>query len=191
MISGRPDTQTATSVDVPPMSKVRMRSNPAWDATNDAPLTPPAGPESTVCTAFLHADSRLISPPSERTTWMRRPDVGGCEPVANVRQVLLEHGRDVRVHQRRHGALVLAELGQDLGRDRYRQARGDVGGDLGDHPLVAPVRVGVQQAHRQRLDAVRDAAPRRPRAPRPRRSARRSRRRRRSARAPRARSGCR
>ncbi len=70
VISGRPDTQTATSVDVPPMSNVRMRSNPAWDATNDAPLTPPAGPDSTVCTGFLHADSRLISPPSERTTWI-------------------------------------------------------------------------------------------------------------------------
>ena len=44
VISGRPDTQTATSVDVPPMSKVRMRSKPACEATKDAPLTPPAGP---------------------------------------------------------------------------------------------------------------------------------------------------
>ena len=31
VISGRPETQTATSVDVPPMSKVRMRSKPACD----------------------------------------------------------------------------------------------------------------------------------------------------------------
>src|SRR5687767_6792641 len=69
VISGRPATHTATSVDVPPMSKVKMRSNPAWDATNDAPLTPPAGPDRTVWTGFLHADSRLIRPPSERTTW--------------------------------------------------------------------------------------------------------------------------
>ena len=69
VISGRPDTQTATSVDVPPMSKVRMRSNPAWVATKEAPLTPPAGPERTVWTAFLQADSRLISPPSDRTIW--------------------------------------------------------------------------------------------------------------------------
>ena len=46
-----------------------MRSNPARPATKDAPLTPPAGPERTVWTAFLQADSRLISPPSDRTTW--------------------------------------------------------------------------------------------------------------------------
>ena len=70
VISGRPDTQTATSVEVPPMSKVRMRSKPACEATNDAPLTPPAGPERTVCTGLLQADSRLIRPPSERTTWI-------------------------------------------------------------------------------------------------------------------------
>ena len=52
------------------MSKVRMRSNPARVATTDAPLTPPAGPESTVWTGFRQAASRLIRPPSERTTWI-------------------------------------------------------------------------------------------------------------------------
>ena len=64
----------------------------------------------------------------------RRPHVRGGEAVADVRQVLLERRRDVRVHQRRHGALVLAELGQDLGRDRQRQVGRDRRGDLGDRP---------------------------------------------------------
>ncbi len=96
----------------------------------------------------------------------RRPNVGGCEAVPDVRQILLEHRGDVRVHQRRDGALVLAELGKDLGRDRDRQVGGDGGGDLGDHPLVATVRVGVDQADRQRLhalgDQLLDGLPRRP-----------------------------
>src|SRR6478609_11281716 len=80
VISGRPETHTATSVDVPPMSKVRMRSKPAYDATNDAPLTPPAGPDRTVWTGFLHAASRLISPPSERTTWIGARTCAAARP---------------------------------------------------------------------------------------------------------------
>ena len=46
-IVGWPFWQSATSVDVPPMSKVRMSSNPALRATKSAPATPPDGPERT------------------------------------------------------------------------------------------------------------------------------------------------
>ena len=46
-IDGWPFWQRATSVDVPPMSNVRMSSNPALRATNSAPATPPDGPERT------------------------------------------------------------------------------------------------------------------------------------------------
>ena len=46
-IDGWPFWQSATSVDVPPMSKVRMSSKPALRATKSAPATPPDGPEST------------------------------------------------------------------------------------------------------------------------------------------------
>ena len=62
------------------MSNVRMRSKPACDATNDAPLTPPAGPDSTVCTGLLHADSRLIRPPSDRTTWIGARTCAAASP---------------------------------------------------------------------------------------------------------------
>ena len=86
----------------------------------------------------------------------RRADVGGRERVAHVRQVLLERRSNIRVHQRRHGPLVLAELGEHLGRDRHRQVGSNCGGDLGDEALVVPIRVGVQQADGERLDAVRD-----------------------------------
>ena len=80
VISGRPDTQTATSVDVPPMSNVRMRSKPAWDATNDAPLTPPAGPDSTSGPGSCTRDSRLIRPPSDRTTWIGARTCAAASP---------------------------------------------------------------------------------------------------------------
>ena len=46
-IVGWPFWQRATSVEVPPMSNVRMSSKPARRATKRAPATPPEGPEST------------------------------------------------------------------------------------------------------------------------------------------------
>ena len=46
-IVGWPFWQSATSVDVPPMSNVRMLSKPALRATKSAPATPPDGPERT------------------------------------------------------------------------------------------------------------------------------------------------
>ena len=85
----------------------------------------------------------------------RRAHLRRREPVPDVRQVLLERRSDVRVHQRRHGALVLAELGEDLRGDRHRHIGRDGCRDLGDHPLVTAVRVGVQEADGQGLHAVR------------------------------------
>ena len=73
VIVGVPSRQTATSVEVPPMSKVRMLSKPERFATNDAPPTPPAGPERTVCTGISIAASTLIRPPSERITCTSEP----------------------------------------------------------------------------------------------------------------------
>src|SRR6267142_3442978 len=43
-------SSSETSVEVPPMSKEMMRSNPLRRAIAAAPTTPPAGPESTVRT---------------------------------------------------------------------------------------------------------------------------------------------
>ncbi len=58
----------------------------------------------------------------------------------------------VRVHAGRQGPLVLAELGQHLGRERHREARVQTLDDLADLPLVRPVHVRVDQRDRQRLD---------------------------------------
>ena len=59
----------------------------------------------------------------------------------------------VRVHARGQRALVLAELGQHLGRERHREARVEALDDLADLALVRAVHVRVDQRDRQRLDA--------------------------------------
>ena len=74
-MSGTPPKQTATSDEVPPMSKVMMRSKPARRATNAAPFTPPDGPESTVWIGWSCAAPTDMRPPSDRTT-CRPADTG-------------------------------------------------------------------------------------------------------------------
>ena len=152
VIEGSPPTHVATSVDVPPISNVRIRSKPARAATYAAPWTPPAGPDSTVWTGVRRAESRLIRPPSERTTWSSRPAPTSSSRSTQARQIAIEHGRDVGVHHGRDGALVFAELGHDLRRDRDRQQRRLVGGELGDRALVRGVGERVHQRHGERLD---------------------------------------
>ncbi len=54
---------TATSALVPPMSKVISRSKPAALPTNAAPITPAAGPESSVSTGRRPASAAGMMPP--------------------------------------------------------------------------------------------------------------------------------
>ena len=60
--------QSDTSVDVPPISKVRIASYPAARATSHAPTTPPAGPLRMVRTGS-RADTRAeMLPPFDCMT---------------------------------------------------------------------------------------------------------------------------
>ena len=59
----------------------------------------------------------------------------------------------VGVHARRQRPLVLAELGQDVGAERHREARVEALDDRPDLLLVRGVHVGVDQRDGQRLDA--------------------------------------
>ena len=58
----------ATSVEVPPMSKVITRSKPLRRAIAAAPTTPPAGPDNTVRTGWRAADSSAVMPPLDCIT---------------------------------------------------------------------------------------------------------------------------
>ena len=69
--SGRTSPSTsATSVDVPPMSNVMIRSIPLRRAIAAAPTMPPAGPDSTVRTGSRAAVARAVIPPLDCITKM-------------------------------------------------------------------------------------------------------------------------
>jgi len=68
-IVGSPSRMTETSVEVPPISKASNFLKPVRRAIITVEVTPPAGPERTVCTGRSEAAVALISPPSERTIW--------------------------------------------------------------------------------------------------------------------------
>jgi len=78
------------------------------------------------------------------------------EPSLEVFQIAGHQRRHVDVGRRRRGALVLADLGHDLRRARDRHVRGDLADQRRQPSLVHRVHVGVQQADRDRLDALGD-----------------------------------
>ncbi len=69
--------------------------------------------------------------------------------------VALDDRADVGVDDGRARALVLADLGEDVGRARdVDVVSDDLPDDLGGPPLVGRVRVGVEEADRHRRDAL-------------------------------------
>ena len=70
-VNGTRPSQRQTSVEVPPISSVMMRSKPALFATRNAPTTPPAGPESNVRTASEPAAAAPALPPFDCITRSR------------------------------------------------------------------------------------------------------------------------
>src|SRR6185437_14998369 len=63
-----PRSQSATSVEVPPISKVMMSWNPAARAERNAPTIPPAGPERMVRTGSCAAAAAEMLPPDDCMT---------------------------------------------------------------------------------------------------------------------------
>ena len=82
-------------------------------------------------------------------------DAGLAEAVDERAEVARDRRPDVGVDDGRAGALVLADLGQDLGRARHVDAVADgLTDDLLDAPLVRVIGVGVEQRDRDCLDIV-------------------------------------
>ena len=65
---GSPCSISATSVEVPPTSNVKIFFKPAFLATQIAPATPPAGPDISRETGYSTEASVDIRPPSERNS---------------------------------------------------------------------------------------------------------------------------
>ncbi len=71
--TGPAASTSATSVEVPPMSKVMIGKQPARAATACAPTTPPAGPERIVRTGSRAAVAAPMMPPEDCMTASRSP----------------------------------------------------------------------------------------------------------------------
>src|SRR5215216_1996802 len=72
--------QSATSVEVPPISKVMMSRMPAAAQTLSAPTTPPAGPDSMARTGSEAAAAADTDPPFDCIT--RNAIAGGGQSAA-------------------------------------------------------------------------------------------------------------
>jgi hypothetical protein len=80
--------------------------------------------------------------------------LGKALPVGSAREPLEvpgEHGAQVRVHDRRRGALELPQLGRDLVRGDDVRVRVALAQVSSERPLVGGVAVGVEEADRDRL----------------------------------------
>ena len=73
-------------------------------------------------------------------------------PRLDLLQVRRQHGRQVRVRHGGRAALVLPELGQQLGRERNEHTRQRDAQRVADRPLVLRVQEREEQADRDRLD---------------------------------------
>ena len=135
------------------MSKVSRFGKPACTATQSAPVTPPAGPVISRLTGKSSADFADARPPSERRMCSLTLFASGVELALQVVHVLLHARAHVGVGDRRHGALVLLHLGHDFRRERHRDVRQHLLGDLPDAALVRVVGEGVDQRDGERLDA--------------------------------------
>ena len=183
-ICATPSLTRHTSVEVPPMSKVRRLSKPACRAIQSAPVTPPAGPLISRLTGTVSAPTGEVRPPSERRMCKIHVARYRAELPAQVAHVPGDDRADIGIADRRDRALVLLHFGNHLGGERDRNVgqllRRDAAGDL----LMRVVGVGIDQRNRERVDPFLLERSQRLRAAHPRRVSRQSRLWRRSARAP-------
>ncbi len=159
----RPPSTTHTSHEVPPMSMPTASPSPDSLAMSAAPTAPPAGPDSTLQAPARAASAVGATPPDDfmiSGSGSPRSTRGPRQP----REVAAEQGGEVGVDHGGRGALVLAELRQDLagGRDVHvGELRAQA---LGERPLVGSGR-GRRRAGRRRPTRRRSRAPRRPADP--------------------------
>ena len=146
---------------VPPMSKLTASAKPHAAAMSAAARTPPAGPESNSDAAARAPSATGTSPPADVITSASRRE---RLELAEIRRA---HRLEERLDDRRHHAFVLAELRAHLVR-AHDELRPHGAQRRRDRALVRGIEIGVQQAHRDRVDLgarARAAARRRARSP--------------------------
>ena len=114
----RPSRTSETSVEVPPhveAQRVAMTGEPGHERGAGHP---PGRSESMVWAGESLALAMLIKPPSDAHDVHRRAEIDSAELVVEALQVAPHARAHVGVHHRHQGALVLAELRQDLSEER-------------------------------------------------------------------------
>ena len=114
---------SATSHDVPPMSKVMRFFNPVVRQVCTLAVMPPAGPESTVATAFFALAANVAMPPFDCMMYfcgVSTPNVG--QALLQIGDVAREDRFEIGVNHRRREPVIFADLRHDIGRERHRDA---------------------------------------------------------------------
>ena len=91
------------SVLVPPMSIAMMSAKPDSAATCALATTPPAGPDSTVCTGFSRALATVINPPAASITMTGTsaaspsPSAGSASSSVRLAEIVLDDRQHIGV----------------------------------------------------------------------------------------------
>src|SRR5262249_55089410 len=80
------------------------------------------------------------------------------KPSLEVFEIARYQRDDIDVGRRRRRALVLSDLGDDVGRARYGYAARDLCHQLGQPALVGGIDVGVEETDCDRIDAIDEGA---------------------------------
>ena len=140
---------------VPPMSKVIIFGEVLRRAP--APARRPRrrpGPNSMMFIGRSAAAASVVRPPFDCIISSGAGMPARIEPCAQRAQVGRDDRHDIGVDDRRGGALVLLDLRQHLGGDAERQVRRLALDDLLDRQLVRRIGERVDQADRDRFDAL-------------------------------------
>ena len=118
-------------------------------------MTPAAGPDSTRCAGFRGRDRGRKGAAARLHDLERGVDPHVAQAVRERVDVPADGGAEVRVDDGGARALVLADLGEDVGRPRHEDVVGNaLAQDLLDPALVGVVGVRVEQRDRHRLDSL-------------------------------------
>ena len=152
--SMRPSSTRQALAVVPPMSNEITLSCPASLPNSAVARPPPAGPDSSSRIGNLRAAAGETRPPAECISRSAPAKAARGKLALEVRQIAIHQRLHIGIGAGRDRARIFAQLRHDVGGERHEQV-GKFALDQRAHRLlVRRVGVGMQEADRDRLDAV-------------------------------------
>ena len=115
---------------------------------------PPTGPDSIIITGRFVAAPGAITPPFDCMMARSPAKPAALRRVSRFADIAADLRADVGVHHGRRGTLVLAVFAQDLVRQRDEGVGQRGLDDLARDALVLGIGIGMEKAHRHRIDAL-------------------------------------